>query len=48
MKLGCNPAATRQQPGGVKDPETPGGGVFQPFIEASRAPVLRVKLVRAG
>ena len=47
MKLGCNPAATRQQPGGVKDPETP-GGVFQPFIEASRAPVLRVKLVRAG
>ena len=34
--------------GGVKDSETPGGGVFQPFIEASRAPVLRVKLVRAG
>ena len=34
--------------GGVKDSETPGGGVFQPFIEASRTPVLRVKLVRAG
>ena len=48
MKLGCNQAETRLQPGGVKDPETPGGGVFQSFIEASRAPVLRVKLVRAG
>ena len=34
--------------GGVKDSETPGGGVFQPFIEASRAPVLRAELVRAG
>lgn len=44
MKLGCNRAAT----GGVKDPETPSGGVSQPFIEASSAPVLRVGLVRAG
>ena len=52
MKLGCSQATTRAetrlQPGGVKDPETPSGGVFQPFIEASIAPVLRAELVRAG
>jgi len=48
VKLGCSQATTGLKLGRVKDPETPGGGVFQPFIEASRAPVLRVKLVRAG
>ena len=48
MKLGCNQAETRQQPGGVKDSETPSGGVSQPVIEGSGASVLRVELVCAG
>lgn len=34
--------------GGVKDSETPSGGVSQPIIEGSGAPVLRVELVLAG
>ena len=55
MKLGCNQGEikgiqveARLKLGRVKDPETPSGGVSQPFIEASRAPVLRAELVRAG
>ena len=44
LKLGRH----QGESGGVKDPEIPGGGVFQPFIEASGVPVLRVELVRAG
>ena len=34
--------------GGVKDSETPSGGVSQPIIEGSGAPVLRVELVLAS
>ena len=34
--------------GGVRDPETPSGGVSQPVIEGSGASVLRVELVCTG